>query len=51
MNRQEEIKAAASVDDAEWTDKNVSWDLVVKLWNLATKTTIAQVNSEWEIIK
>ena len=34
------------VDGAEWADKNVSWDLVVKLWNLATKTTIAQVNKE-----
>lgn len=32
-------------------DKNVSWELVVKLWNLATKTAIAQVNKEMDEFK
>ncbi len=39
------------VDGAEWADKNVSWDLVVKIWNLATKTAIAQANKEMDEFK
>lgn len=39
------------VDGAKWADENVSWDVIVKIWNLATKTTIAQVNKEMDEFK
>ena len=38
-------------DGAKWADKNVSWDMVIKIWNLATKTAIAQVNKEMDEFK
>lgn len=31
---------------AEWYYKQFTWDLLVKVWNLATETAIAQVNNE-----
>lgn len=34
------------IDGAKWADENVSWDMIVRIWNLAVKTTIAQVNKE-----
>ena len=34
------------MEGAEWADKHPSFPLVVKIWNLATKTAIAQVNNE-----
>ena len=39
------------VDGAKWADKNASWDLVVNIWNLATKTAIVQVNKEMDKFK
>lgn len=39
------------VDGANWADENVSWDMVIKIWNLATKTAIAQVNKEMDEFK
>jgi len=39
------------VDGAKWADKNVSWDLVVNIWNLATKTAIAQWNGKMDNFK
>ena len=39
------------VDGAKWADENMSWDMIVKIWNLATKTTIAQVNEEMDKFK
>lgn len=39
------------VDGAKWADKNMSWDMVAKIWNLATKTTIAQINKEMDEFK
>lgn len=34
------------VDGAKYADEHPSFPLIVKIWNLATKTTIAQVNNE-----
>lgn len=31
---------------ADWYDRQFTWDLIVKVWNLATKTALAQVNHE-----
>lgn len=49
---------AAFKAGAMWADEHPSWKNITKVWNLATKTTIAQVNidmpcfkSEKEIIK
>ena len=33
-------------DGAQWADEHPSSSLIVKVWNLATKTAIAQVNNE-----
>lgn len=30
----------------EWCDRQFTWDLVTKVWNLATETAIAQVNKD-----
>ena len=38
-------------EGAKWADENVSWDMIAKIWNLATKTTIAQVNKEMDEFK
>lgn len=34
------------MEGAEWADKHPASSLIVKVWNLATKTAIAQVNNE-----
>lgn len=39
------------VDGAKWADENVSWDVIVEIWNLATKTAIAQTNKEMPFFK
>lgn len=61
MNREKEINKAASeytenngffdtkigfIDGAKWADNHPSYSLIVNIWNLATKTAIAQVNGE-----
>lgn len=33
-------------DGAKWADEHPSSSVIVKVWNLATKTAIAQVNGE-----
>lgn len=38
-------------DGAKWADENVSWDMVVEIWNLATKTAIAQIIKEMDEFK
>lgn len=35
----------------KWADENVSWDVVVEIWNLATTTAIAQVTKEMSDFK
>lgn len=35
----------------KWADENVSWKMVIKIWNLATKTAIAQANKEMSEFK
>ena len=39
------------VDGAKWADKHPSFPLIVNIWNLATKTAIAQVNGEMPYFK
>nr|DAF25535.1 MAG TPA: Cby-like protein [Caudoviricetes sp.] len=34
------------VDGAKWADEHPSSSFIVKVWNLATKTAIAQINKE-----
>lgn len=34
------------ISGAQWADNHPSSSLIVKVWNLATKTAIAQVNKE-----
>lgn len=34
------------IDGAKWADNHPSYSLIVNIWNLATKTAIAQVNGE-----
>ena len=34
------------VDGAKWADEHPSSSFIVKVWNLATKTAIAQINNE-----
>lgn len=61
MNREKEINKAASeytenngffdtkigfIDGAKWADNHPSYSLIVNIWNLATKTAIAQINKE-----
>ena len=31
---------------AKWAEEYPDWDLITKVWNLATRTTIAQINKE-----
>lgn len=38
-------------EGAKWADENVSWDMIVKIWNLATKTAIAQIIKEMDEFK
>lgn len=33
-------------DGAKWADEHPSSSFIVKVWNLATKTAIAQINNE-----
>ena len=35
----------------KWADENVSWDVIVEIWNLATTTAIAQVTKEMSDFK
>nr|DAW44591.1 MAG TPA: hypothetical protein [Bacteriophage sp.] len=36
---------------AKWADENVSLKMVIKIWNLATKTAIAQINKDMPYFK
>lgn len=57
MKREEEINKAAMecspcfgyrrelfIKGAEWADEHPSFSFIVKVWNLATKTAVAQLN-------
>lgn len=54
---EEDIEAAfnAGRDDftegAKWADEHPSSSFIVKVWNLATKTAIAQINKEMPYFK
>lgn len=37
------VRTQAFIEGAKWVDKNVSWDMITKIWNLATDTAIAQM--------
>ena len=39
------------VDGAKYADEHPSFPLIVKIWNLATKTAIAQLNGEMPYFK
>lgn len=39
------------IDGAKWADENPSSSFIVKVWNLATKTAIAQINKEMPYFK
>lgn len=39
------------IDGVKWADENVSSDMVAEIWNLATKTAIAQFNGEMREFK
>lgn len=39
------------MEGAEWADKHPSFPLIVNIWNLATKTAIAQLNGEMPYFK
>lgn len=39
------------MEGAEWVDKHPASSLIVKVWNLATKTAIAQLNGEMPYFK
>lgn len=64
MNRGQEITKAALgfspclenrrgifIKGAEWSDEHPSFSFIVKVWNLATTTAIAQVNKEMPYFK
>lgn len=38
-------------DGAKWADEHPSSSVIVKVWNLATKTAIAQLNGEMPYFK
>lgn len=38
-------------DGAKWADNHPSFSLIVKVWNLATKTAIAQFNNDMPCFK
>ena len=57
MNREDEITKASLdfspcfeyrreifIKGAKWADEHPSWENMAKVWNLATKTAIAQLN-------
>lgn len=59
MKREEEINKAAMecspcfqyrrelfIEGAKWADEHPSWENIAKVWNLATKIAIAQINKE-----
>ena len=39
------------IDGATWADEHPSSSFIVKIWNLATKTAIAQLNGEMPYFK
>ena len=39
------------VEGAQWADEHPSSSFIVKVWNLATKTAIAQINKEMPYFK
>lgn len=39
------------IKGAEWSDEHPSFSFIVKVWNLATKTAIAQLNGEMPYFK
>lgn len=39
------------IDGAKWADEHPSSSFIVKVWNLATKTAIAQINKEMPYFK
>lgn len=34
------------IEGAKWADEHPAWELIAKIWNLATKTAISQCNKE-----
>ncbi len=36
---------------AKWADEHPSWKNIIKVWNLATKTAIAQINRDMPYFK
>ena len=45
------VRTQAFISGAKWADEYPASSLVVKIWNLATKTTIAQINEEMPYFK
>lgn len=45
------VRTQAFIDGAKWADENPSSSFIVKVWNLATKTAIAQINKEMPYFK
>ncbi len=39
------------IDGAIWADEHPSYSFIVKVWNLATRTAIAQCNKEMPFFK
>lgn len=39
------------IDGAKWVDEHPSSSFIVKVWNLATKTAIAQINRDMPYFK
>lgn len=64
MNREDEITKASLdfspcfeyrreifIKGAKWADEHPSWKNIIKVWNLATKTAIAQINRDMPYFK
>ena len=45
------VRTQAFISGAKWADEYPASSLVVKIWNLATKTAIAQINKEMPYFK
>ena len=42
---------AAFKAGAKWAEEHPSWGNMIKMWNLATETTIAQINEDMPCFK
>lgn len=45
------VRTQAFISGAKWADDHSASSLIVKIWNLATKTAIAQINKEMPYFK